>query len=115
MGGDTLTCGHCRQEFPLQEIARFIQHKVLNKCTKEGYERPKSSTDSDGETKESSSPDKGDSSQSLGSPSVSGSGQNEDGAEAKKTKTDCVDAEANTTVTGRGKFFCCFFLEILVT
>jgi len=33
---DSLTCGVCRKEFPLAEIVRFIQHKVLS-CNKENY------------------------------------------------------------------------------
>lgn len=36
MAPDSLTCGVCRKEFPLGEIVRFIQHKVLS-CNKENY------------------------------------------------------------------------------
>ena len=36
MAPDSLTCGVCRKEFPLAEIVRFIQHKVLS-CNKENY------------------------------------------------------------------------------
>ena len=43
MGSDTLTCGVCKKEFPLADIVKFIQHKVLT-CNKENYS--KGNTDS---------------------------------------------------------------------
>jgi len=107
VGGDILTCGVCQKEFPLQEIVKFIQHKVLT-CNKENYERCKSSADTDNDTdkegdKTKSSPDKGETSQSLGSPSVSGSGQavsDEERSSIKvERKVECVDAQSNTTQT----------------
>lgn len=34
VGKDTLTCGECKQDFKLQELTLFIQHKALNSCKK---------------------------------------------------------------------------------
>ena len=106
-----MTCGVCQTEFPLQEIVKFVQHKVLT-CNKENYERCKSDEDKSGQRKtktSAESPEKGESSssqsQSVGSPSVSGSGQvDQDRLDQLKTedkthKVELADAESNTNIT----------------
>ena len=94
--GDFLTCGGCKKKFVLSDLTKFVQHKVLE-CTKE-----KSGCDSeDEEEKEQNVRHK-----SLGSPSVSGSGQvDEDECsrikfEGEEKKPSVRDNGANTVKSG---------------
>lgn len=107
VGGDTLTCGECKRDFRLQELTLFIQHKALNSCKNSNELKSRKLDDYD-EVK-SSSPKEGNYA-SLGSPSVSGSGQTEEENNAEssvKTEVDVkkqlfADAETNT-VSSSGK------------
>ena len=120
VGGDTLTCGECKKDFRLQELTLFIQHKALNSCSKNSNElKSRKLDDYDERVKSSSSPKEGNYA-SLGSPSVSGSGQtelednnaessttNSTSSAAVKTELDVkkqlfADAETNT-VSSSGK------------
>ena len=94
--GDFLTCGGCKKKFVLSDLTKFVQHKVLE-CTKE-----KNSCDSeDDDEKEQNVRHK-----SLGSPSVSGSGQVDDEdcsrikSEGEERKPSVRDNGANTVKSG---------------
>ena len=89
--GDFLTCGGCKKKFVLSDLTKFVQHKVLE-CTKE-----KSSCDSeDEEEKEQNVRHK-----SLGSPSVSGSGQVDD-EECSRIKSEGEDRDRKPSVRDNG-------------
>lgn len=127
VGGDTLTCGECKQDFKLQELTTFIQHKALASCSRKDHDnkQKRRSSLSGG----SSSGDEGDLSikkdkketgyASLGSPSVSGSGQvdsagdlAESSSTSLKTEFDFkkqlfADAETNTVSSSEPKLYAC--------
>jgi len=103
--GDFLTCGGCKKKFVLSDLTKFVQHKLLE-CTKE-----KTGCDSeDEEEKEQNVRHK-----SLGSPSVSGSGQVDDEecsrikseGEERDRKPSVRDNGANTVKSEPGMFTCC--------
>lgn len=116
VGGDTLTCGECKRDFRLQELTLFIQHKALNSCKNSNELKSRKLDDYD-EVK-SSSPKEGNYA-SLGSPSVSGSGQTEEENNAEssvKTEVDVkkqlfADAETNTVSSSEPKLYSCSFCQ----
>lgn len=97
--GDFLTCGGCKQKFVLSDLTKFVQHKVLE-CTKE----KKANCDSEEENEEEK--EQNVRHKSLGSPSVSGSGQVDDDecsrikSEGEEKKPSVRDNGANTVKSG---------------
>ena len=89
--GDFLTCGGCKKKFVLSDLTKFVQHKLLE-CTKE-----KTGCDSeDEEEKEQNVRHK-----SLGSPSVSGSGQVDD-EECSRIKSEGEERDRKPSVRDNG-------------
>ena len=97
--GDFLTCGGCKKKFVLSDLTKFVQHKVLE-CTKE----KKINCDSEDENEEEK--EQNVRHKSLGSPSVSGSGQVDDDecsrikSEGEEKKPSVRDNGANTVKSG---------------
>ena len=93
--GDFLTCGGCRKKYVLADLTKFVQHKVLE-CKKEN-----TCEDEDVDEREHAARHK-----SLGSPSVSGSGQVDDDDvvriknEGEDRKPNVRDNGANTVKSG---------------
>ena len=89
--GDFLTCGGCKKKFVLSDLTKFVQHKLLE-CTKE-----KTGCDSeDEEEKEQNVRHK-----SLGSPSISGSGQVDD-EECSRIKSEGEERDRKPSVRDNG-------------
>ena len=104
VGGDTLTCGECKKDFRLQELTLFIQHKALNSCSKNSNELKSRKLDDYDEVK-SSSPKEGNYA-SLGSPSVSGSGQTElEDNNAESSTTNSTSAAVKTELDVKKQLF----------
>merc|ERR1719192_465474 len=120
VGGDTLTCGECKKDFRLQELTLFIQHKALNTCRREEKtgkgDQQEEEEEEEGDVRSS----KDRSYASLGSPSVSGSGQTEpeEGAAESSVKSEVdvkkqlfTDAETNTVSSSEPKLYSCSFCQ----
>jgi len=126
VGGDTLTCGECKQDFRLQELTNFIQHKALASCSKKDRDSKRkrhssvSGGSSTGDECDIEKPDKKDTNYaSLGSPSVSGSGQVDIGEDQAESSSEHIkveqdikkqlfsDAETNTVSSSEPKTYSC--------